>query len=197
MESINVFILHSLNGDTLQFWGQDVKEYLNNKGISTFLPEFPIREKSSYVKFDKILSKYLKNGELNIDSIVIGHSIGVAYFLRFCREHDFIPKYFIAVAPGAVYNYPTTRTDYTVKVKNQAYLREKDFEFGKKLNNVYILYSDEADGNKEKFTRFEKDFNAKSVYLKGYNHFDGYHRIYKIPELLKLLNTLISGKWFI
>ena len=31
MESINVFILHSLNGDTLQFWGQDVKEYLNNK----------------------------------------------------------------------------------------------------------------------------------------------------------------------
>lgn len=57
-----------------------------------------------------------------------------------------------------------------------------------------MLYSDETDGNKEKFTRFEKDFHAKSVYLKGYNHFDGYHRIYKIPELLKLLNTLISGK---
>ena len=57
-----------------------------------------------------------------------------------------------------------------------------------------MLYSDEADGYKEKFARFEKDFNAKSVYLKGYNHFDRYHRIYKIPELLELLNTLIAGK---
>lgn len=190
----NVFILHSLNGDTLKFWGQDVKEYLKLKGISVVLPEFPIRADSSYVMFDEILSKYLKNGELNKNSVVIGHSIGNAYFLRFCREHNFIPKYYIAVAPGAVYDYPTTRTDYIVKVKAQAYLGEKDFEFGKTLKNVYLLYSDEDDGNKEKFTRFEKDFNAKSMYLKGYNHFDGYHRIYRIPELLELLDDLIDGK---
>ena len=189
----NVFILHSLNGDTLKFWGQDVKEHLHLKSISVILPEFPIRAESSYVMFDKILSHYLKSGELNANSIVIGHSIGNAYFLRFCREHHFIPKYFIAVAPGAVYDYSTTRTDYVVKVKDQAYLREKDFEFGKKLNNVYLLYSDEDDGNKEKFTRFEKDFNAKSMYLKGYNHFDGYHRIYRIPELLELLDDLIDN----
>lgn len=57
-----------------------------------------------------------------------------------------------------------------------------------------MLYSDEDDGNKEKFTRFEKDFNAKSMYLKGYNHFDGYHRIYRIPELLKLLDSLMDIK---
>ncbi len=29
------------------------------------------------------------------------------------------------------------------------------------------------------------------MYLKGYNHFDGYHRIYKIPELNELLDKLI------
>lgn len=76
----NVFILHSLNGDTLKFWGQDVKEHLKLKGLSVILPEFPIRADSSYVMFDEILSKYLKSGELNENSVVIGHSIGNAYF---------------------------------------------------------------------------------------------------------------------
>lgn len=180
-----------MNGDTVEFWGQDVKEKMEQKGVKVYLPKFPIRAESSYLKFDKILSEYLKSGKLNEMSIVIGHSIGNAYFLRFCREHNFMPKHYIAVAPGAVYEYPSTRNDYIVEVKKQAYLTGKDFEYGKNLKSVYLFYSDEDDGNKEKFTRFEKDFNAKATYLKGYNHFDGYHRIYRIPELFDLLNEIL------
>ena len=54
-----------------------------------------------------------------------------------------------------------------------------------------FLYSDEDDNNIEKFTRFINDINAEGMYLKFCNHFDGYHRIYKIPELNELLNKLI------
>jgi len=187
----NVFVLHSLNGDTLQTWGQDIKAYCTDKELDCFLPQFPKREESSYSKFDEVLSTYLVNGQLNANSIIIAHSIGNTYFLRFCREHKFAPKLYIAVAPDAIYNYPISRNDYIVKIVAQAYLTEKDFEYGKKLKNVYLFYSDEDDGNKEKFIRFEKDFNAKSIYLKGYNHFDGYHRIYKIPELIELLEEMI------
>ncbi len=191
IEKPNIFVLHSLNGDTLNYWGQDVKAYSTDKELDCFLPQFPIRADSSYEKFDEILSTYLNTNKLNENSIIIAHSIGNTYFIRFCREHNYLPKTYIAVAPGAVYNYPTTRTDYIVKVKEQANLKEKDFEYGKKLKDVYLFYSDENDGNKEKFERFEKDFNAKTTYLKGYNHFDGYHRIYKIPELIDLLEKLI------
>ena len=190
----NIFILHSLNGDTLEFWGQDIKQYADNKKIDIYLPKFPIREESSYKKFDTILSKYFKDGTLNKNSIVIAHSIGNPYFIKFCRLHNYIPSQYIAVAPGAVYNYPSTRKDYIVKVKEQAYLKEEDFEYGKNFKNIYLIYSDEDDKNLEKFTRFEKDFNTKSFYLKGYNHFDGYHRIYKIPELLQLIEKLLDKK---
>ena len=55
----------------------------------------------------------------------------------------------------------------------------------------FCLYSDEDDNNKEKFTRFIKDTGCEEIYLKGYNHFDGYHRIYKIPELNELIDTLL------
>lgn len=185
----NIFIMHSLNGDTLEFWAQDIKLKFENK-LKIYMPQFPIRAQSKYEKFDEILSKYLQSGELNKNSIVICHSIGNPYFIRFCREHNFVPQNYIAVAPGAVYEYPTTRTDYIVEVKKQAYLTQADFDFADNFKNIYLLYSDEDDHNLEKFTRFKNDFNAKDYYLKGYNHFDGYHRIYQIPELVELINKL-------
>ncbi len=188
----NIFVLHSLNGDTLKMWGADIKETFNQKEIDVIMPEFPIRENSSYEKFEEILKFYLNNKTLNNNSIVIGHSIGNAYFIRFCKENNFKPKAYIAVAPGAVYNYPTNRTDYIVEVKKQAFVKEDAFEYMKNMDcDKYCLYSDENDNNKEKFTRFIEDTNSKGIYLKYYNHFDGYHNIYKIPELNEIINSLL------
>ncbi len=81
----NIFVLHSLNGDTLNMWGMDVKE----KFKDVYMPEFPIRAESRYEMFREILGNYLENGILNSNTIVIGHSIGNAYFVRFCLEFNF------------------------------------------------------------------------------------------------------------
>ena len=151
----NIFILHSLNGDTLEFWGKDVKQKFEGK-LNVIMPSFPIRAESKYEKFDEILSKYLETKELNEKSIAICHSIGNPYFIRFCRQHNFVPYAYIAVAPGAVYSYPSSRNDYIVEVKKQAYLKQEDFNYASKFKNVYLLYSDEDDGNKEKFTRLAR-----------------------------------------
>lgn len=187
----NIFILHSLNADTVEMWGKDVKEEFSKREIDVTMPDFPIRAESKYEKFREILKFYVENGKLNNDSIVVAHSIGNAYFLRFCNEFGLNPKAYIAVAPGAVYEYPSNRNDYIVEVKKQSYVKQDAFDYMKSLNcEKYCLYSDEDDNNIEKFTRFLKDTGAKGMYLKGYNHFDGYHRIYKIPELTKLINDL-------
>lgn len=188
----NIFILHSLNGDTLKMWGKDVKGTFETRGIDVIMPEFPIRVESSYEKFENILEYYIDNGKLNSDSIVLAHSIGNAYFVRFCKEKEYEPKAYIAVAPGAVYEYPSNRTDYVVEVKKQAYVKEDVFEYMKNIKtDKYCLYSDEDDKNLEKFTRFIADTNSKGIYLKGYNHFDGYHNIEKVPELIELINNLL------
>lgn len=50
----NIFVLHSLNGDTINIWGQDIKESFNKQGIEVVLPKFPIRADSSYDKFKEI-----------------------------------------------------------------------------------------------------------------------------------------------
>lgn len=188
----NIFILHSLNGDTAQYWGKNLKDEFFRKNVDVYMPDFPIRAESSYEEFDKILSTYFEMNRLSSNSVVVCHSIGNPYFIRFCREHNYIPKHYVAVAPGAVYEYPSSRNDYTVNVKKQAYLKSEDFEYGKKFKNVTCFYSDEDDGNQEKFSRFIDDFNATPIYLKGYNHFDGYHKIYQIPELSEFLKDILK-----
>ena len=161
----NIFILHSLNGDTLSMWGKDIKDEFSQKGFNVTMPEFPIRADSKYEKFETILEKYIENGDLNSNSIV---------------------------APGAVYEYPSSRTDYIVEVKKQAYVKKKSLDYMKNIEcEKYCLYSDEDDKNIEKFTRFIDDTNSKGIYLKNYNHFDGYHDIYKVPELNELINSLL------
>ena len=189
----NIFILHSLNGDTIKIWGLDVKDKFEERGIDVIMPEFPTRAESKYERFSAILTEYLDNGTLNNNSIVIAHSIGNAYFIRFCEEKKFMPKSYIAVAPGAVYEYHSNRTDYIVEVKKQAYVKKEEFDYMKSLTcDKYCLYSDEDDNNKEKFTRFIDDTNSKGIYLKNYNHFDGYNNIYEIPELISLINELLK-----
>lgn len=188
----NIFILHSLNGDTLKMWGQDVKTTFGEKEIDVYMPEFPIREESKYEKFKEILSFYLKNRQLNSKTIVIAHSIANPYFIRFCEELNFIPKAYIAVAPGPIYETSIDRNDYIVDVTKQAYPKKKSLDFIKKnFKNKYCLYSDESIDDLEKYTKFVNDIDAKDVYLKYYNHFDGYHRIYKIPELNDIINKLL------
>ena len=189
----NIFILHSLNGDTLRMWGQDIKEVFCPKQIDVIMPEFPIRAESRYEKFRTILDFYYENGVLNNKSIVVAHSIGNAYFVRYCEEKKFVPNSYIAVAPGGVYEYPSNRTDYIVEVKKQSYVKQNAFAYVKNMRcDKYCLYSDEDDNNIEKFTRFIEDTDSKGMYLKGYNHFDGYHNIYKIPELNALLKDLLN-----
>ena len=188
----NIFVLHSLNGDTLKMWGQDIKSTFGEKEIDVYMPEFPIRAESNYEEFKNILEFYINNGQLNSESIVIAHSIGNPYFIRFCKEFNYVPKAYIAVAPGAIYEYPSTRNDYIVEVKKQAYLKKDSLDYMKSISSKkYCLYSDEDDNNIEKFTRFLNDTNSEGIYLKYYNHFDGYHRIYKIPELNDIINKLL------
>ena len=189
----NIFVLHSLNGDTLKMWGQDIKERFGSQDIDVILPEFPIRAEFTYDKFNELLKPYLDNGILNKDTIVICHSIGNPYFMRFAKENNYVPNSYIAVAPGGVYEQRIDRTDYIVDIQKQSVLKQDVLDYIKNMNTIkYCIYSDQGEEHKELFERFIKDTGCIDMYLPYYNHFDGYHRIYKIPELNELINKLLN-----
>ncbi len=45
------------------------------------------------------------------------------------------------------------------------------------------------------FKRFIQDTNSIDMYLKYYNYFDGYHRIYKITDLTELINKILDSNY--
>lgn len=188
----NIFILHSLNGDTLKFWAQEIKSQMENFNIKVYCPEFPVRAESSFEKFDEILSGFLKK-ELNNNSIVIAHSIGNPYFVRFCSKHKFCPKTYISVA-GFCQSWKIERTDYIVETIENAIPSQSDIDFVK--DNIKIKYSFlSEDDNAVPYyisNSFTRRIDSVEMNLPGYNHFDGYHKIYKIPELTELLEKIIK-----
>ena len=162
IDTSNIFVLHSLNGDTLRTWGQDIKEIFGGQEIDVFLPEFD----SSYEKFNEVLSYYLDNKLLNKKSIVVMHGNSNSLFTRFCKEHDYSPQVYIEVSPEMV------------------------DDSSKNINSIkYCLYSD--DNNINKYEAYTKSINSTGIYLKGYNQFDESRRIYKIPELNELISKLL------
>ena len=54
--------------------------------------------------------------------------------MRFAKEHNYVPKAFIAVAPGGVYPHKTDRTDYIVDIQKQSVVKEEVFDYIKNLS---------------------------------------------------------------
>ena len=52
------FILHGFNGDTTYTFGPALKDFLESKGYSVIMPNFPIRSEASFKKWCEILDKY-------------------------------------------------------------------------------------------------------------------------------------------
>lgn len=55
----NIVVLHSLNGDTLEFWGKHLKEKFASE-TEVVMPKFPIRAESTYLKFEEMIEQKLK-----------------------------------------------------------------------------------------------------------------------------------------
>ncbi|MCL2483782.1 MAG: hypothetical protein FWD89_00120 [Firmicutes bacterium] len=187
----NIILLHSLNADTVDLWGQDVKQKAEELGIDFLMPSFPTRAESRYEKFDAILKTYLGK-ELNKNTIVVCHSIGCAYFSRFMFEHKFEPFAFIGVAPGGTHHYDDGRHDYIVDVRKQSIVPDEAKRFVKNSNTkVFVIRSGEGEIKTPIQALFSHECGAEDIYLDGYGHFSSNPKTTEIPELIELIKKLL------
>jgi predicted alpha/beta hydrolase family esterase len=82
----NAFIIHGAYGYPEENWFPWLKQELEKIGIITTVPKFPTPEGQSLDNWMKTFEMYLK--DLNAETILIGHSIGVAFVLRILEKID-------------------------------------------------------------------------------------------------------------
>ncbi len=84
---MNIFIIHGVYGNPGENWIPWLRINLEKLGHNVFSPSFPTPENQSLANWHRVFEGYRKY--LKCDSILIGHSIGVAFLLNILENIDF------------------------------------------------------------------------------------------------------------
>lgn len=184
----NIFLIHSLNGNTIDSFAGSVENFCKENNIAYYYPVFPIRAEASPESWGKILDEYREKGLLNKDSLVITHSIGTKFIPKYLVKHNLSIDTFVSVA-GFV-DYSGTRTDYIVDVMKVFKISDEEFSKCHELiKNRFSIYSDnDKNSPVEKCIKYAEKLDARKVVVKGAGHFtkeDGVTEIKELNEIMR------------
>ena len=157
-------------------WIPWVKRELTKKGIKTDSPLMPYAWYPDYQKFKKKFEKY----KVTKNTILIGHSCGCAFLVRWLGETKRRIKKLILVAPWKI-------SDGEVKFRKLFYGYPVDKTIKERVEEVIMFTADnERKDGKKSLDIFHKDLGGKIIELKGRGHFCFEDMgTEEFPELLK------------
>lgn len=185
----NAFIIHGFNGDTTYTFGPSLKTFLEKMGYNVIMPKFPIRLEASFDKWSKVLDEY-KN-QFDENTIVVAHSIGNPFFIRYIDNNHLHANLYISVAGFCDLFKVPERDDLNNAFINFA-VSSKNIEYLKK--NVpyrYSLYSD--NDHVIPFNILESFINkieSTPVFIKGVGHMGNRNNITRLPQIEKIIESL-------
>lgn len=183
------FIIHGFNGDTSHTFGPSLTSFLEENGYKVFLPKFPIRSEASYKKWSNILDEF--KGYFNEETIVVAHSIGNPFFIRYLNNNNLKCNLYISVAGFCdLFKVPdredlnTAFVDFAVSKENIDYLKGN-------VKHRYSLYSDNDHVIPFNILEsFIKQIKSTPVFIKGVGHMGNKSKIKRIPQIEKIIESI-------
>lgn len=161
-------------------WIPWAKKQLTEKGIDTETPLMPMPWTPNYEKFKGELEK-LKVTE---DTILIGHSCGCAFLVRWLGETKKKVFKLILVAPWKIPQETKKGVDvdfYTYPIDETVKDRVEEI--------VMFTSDDEDDDGKESLKMFHRVLGGKIINLGNYGHYiQGGMGTEEFPELIKIVS---------
>jgi uncharacterized protein len=159
-------------------WIPWVKQQITSKGIKVETPLMPKPWEPQYDRFKKEFEKY----EINENSILIGHSCGCAFLVRWLGETKKKIKKLILVAPWKIAD--ENKAD---KFRKAFYEYPIDETIKDRVGAIIMFTADnEKDNGKKSLKIYHKSLGGKIIELKGHGHYTlGDMGTTKFPELIK------------
>ena len=176
-------MIHGSYGNPNENWFPWLKKELEKGGHSVFIPVFPTPENQSLKDWEEVFNKECLN-KIDGESILIGHSIGVAFILSILEELS-IQKpiracYFISGFLGLL-----NKDEFDAINKT---FSDKRFDWGKikrSCKNFYVYHSDnDPYVPLEKARELANKLNTEVKVIKGAGHFNKNAGYNKFPLLL-------------
>jgi predicted alpha/beta hydrolase family esterase len=185
----NIIIIHgcpsskekALNPETRHYdkeWMPWLKSTLTKKGLKVELPQMPHPWAPVYADYKRRFEKL----SVNEDTILIGHSCGCAFLVRWLGESKTKISKLILVAPWII---PAE----TNEIRKKFYGFKIDKSIPNRVKEIVMFISDdEVEEGKESLKILHNAIGGKVIELTGRGHFTFKHMGTKeFPELLKLI----------
>ena len=181
----NVIIIHSYNGDTKESFAPSIEKTCREKNIDYYFPNFPIRSEATYGAWEKVLNEYRDNGILNEDSIIIAHSLGTQFIIKYLARNNISIDTYISVAGFVDFK---GREDLERILIPFAPTEEEFLKCTELINNRYSVYSDNDELNGvEKLEGYADKLSAEKVLIEGAGHFNPKSGVEEIEEINKII----------
>lgn len=187
MTNLKCIIIHGCPSDIEKAMNPETRTYnkhwipwttkqLNTYGINTEVPLMPEPWSPNYEKFKEEFEKYT----VDENTILIGHSCGCAFLVRWLGETKRKIHKLILVAPWKI-------PDGDDENRKRFYIYDIDKSIKDKIKEVIIFTSDnEEDDGKESVKIFHNDLGGKIVDLKNHGHYViGHMGTEEFPELIE------------
>lgn len=183
---MNCIILHGCPTDSddkfyNKHWIPWIKNKLIEKGIKIETPLMPEPWYPNYKKFKKEFEKY----DVNENTVLIGHSCGCAFLVRWLGESKKEISKLILVAPWKI-------PDDDSQAKKDFYDYSIDDTIRNRVEKITMFTSDtEEEDGKKSLRIFQNALGGEVLNLKNHGHYtENDMRSSEFPELLKLICQL-------
>lgn len=183
------FIIHGFNGDTLYTFGPWLKSELTKRDYNVIMPEFSIRSGATYSGWSSILDNF--KDYFNEDSIIICHSIGNPFIIKYLSERNLKAHLYISVAGFCKLFTVPDREDL-----NKAFV---DFQVSKKnieycKTNIPYRYSLYSDNDHvipfDILENFIQQLDSTPVFISGVGHMGNRDNIHDLPQITEILDKM-------
>lgn len=188
-KNINCIIIHgcpsdaekAMNPETRTYdkhWIPWVKEKLFEKGIKTETPLMPEPWQPDYEKFKQEFDKC----NVNEDTVLVGHSCGCAFLVRWLGETKQRSAKLILVAPWKI-------PDEGDKAREAFYKYPIDKKIKDRIQKIVMFTADdEEEDGKRSLEIYHQALDGEVIELKGHGHYTMSDMgTIEFPELLKVV----------
>jgi predicted alpha/beta hydrolase family esterase len=159
-------------------WIPWTKKQLLSKNIETETPFMPSPWQPDYEKFKRTFEKY----DVDENTILIGHSCGCAFLVRWLGETKRKIFKLILVAPWKI-------PDKDDRFRKEFYTYPIDETIKERAKEIVMFTADdEEDDGKESLKIFHKSLGGEIIELKGRGHYTlGDMKTEEFPELIEVV----------
>lgn len=178
----NIFIVHGAFGDPEENWFPWLKSEIEKQGYEVFVPKFPTPKNQKLQNWLNVFRDYKQY--LKKDSIVVGHSLGVAFLLNILENQQIKAAFFVSGFTGSlgIPEFDNINNSFA----------EKGFDWQKIRKNCHEYFIFHSDNDPyvplEKAKQLAKNLETNMILVKNAGHFNenaGYTEFTLLFEKIK------------